>query len=79
MPLLLPDDIRATMPNVGDKMMKIPTTYTSGYKREARYPRPCVVTYVHREHLWYSVRFECGVYESYKLPETQYNPGGGKM
>lgn len=75
MPLLLPDDIRKTMPNVGDKLMLIPTVYTSGYKREARFPRPCVVTYVHREHLWYTVRFEYGVYESYKLPQTDYNPG----
>lgn len=79
MPLLLPEDIRAALPNVGDELMKIPTCHTANYKREARYPRPCVVTYVNREHMWYTVRFKSGVYESYKLPETNYNPGGGKI
>lgn len=78
MSLLTPDEVRDTMPCVGDELMRKPTFYYRFYsQRDAIVERPCVVTYVHPEHLWYSVRFtQSGIVESYKLPELRIGPGG---
>jgi hypothetical protein len=66
------DEIRAILPNVGDRRMEVPTILAEkSYNKE---PRPCVVTYVNRLHLWYEVKFQDGTRESYKLPRTE----GGK-
>lgn len=65
--LLTPESIRATMPQVGDRLVRTPT-FSGFMSREQSVPRPCVVDYVHPEHLWYRVRFENGLTECYKLP-----------
>lgn len=81
MSLWTPDFVRACLPQVGDRMMKMPTYY---YGFGARYAptkaKPCVVVYVHPEHLWYTVQFEkSGVRESYKLPDVAVGPKGGLL
>lgn len=78
MPLLTPDDVRATLPKVGDELMLKPNFYYGFYsQRDVIMERPCEVVYVHPEHLWYSVRFKkSGIIESYKLPELKLGPGG---
>ena len=77
MPLLTPDDVRAMLPKVGDRLMRKPTCYYGFYSR-FRVDRelPCEVVYVHPEHLWYAVRFSSGIIESYKLPELKVGPQG---
>lgn len=79
MPLLTPDDIRATLPRVGDELMRKPTYYYGFYsKKEPIVEQPCVVVYVHSEHLWYSVQFKkSGIINSYKLPDIKVGPLGG--
>lgn len=78
MPLLTPDDVRASLPKVGDELMRRPSYYYGFYSRyDLNVERPCVVTYVHPEHLWYSVRFvQSGIVESYKLPDLNVGPMG---
>lgn len=78
MALLTPDDVRAMMPKVGDELMRKPTCYHGFLGRhDMNTVRPCVVTYVHPEHLWYSVRFkESGIIESYKMPDVKVGPNG---
>ena len=66
------DEVREMLPKVGDRRMEVPTVLKGeGYNKE---PRPCVVTYVNRLHMWYEVKFKDGTRESYKLPRTE----GGK-
>lgn len=81
MPLLTPDDVRATMPKVGDELMLKPNFYYGFYGRhDLNVKRLCEVIYVHPEHLWYSVRFKkSGIIESYKLPELKIGPCGGLL
>lgn len=78
MSLLTPDEVRDTMPCVGDELMRKPTFYYGFYSRyDLNVERPCVVTYVHPKHLWYSVRFKkSGIIESYKLPDLNVGPMG---
>lgn len=78
MPLLTPDDVRATMPKVGDELMRKPSYYYGFYSRyDLNVDRLCEVIYVHPKHLWYTVRFKkSGIIESYKLPELKLGPGG---
>ena len=78
MPLLTPDDVRATMPKVGDELMRKPAYYYGFFsQRDVVMEQPCVVIYVHPEHLWYTVRFKrSGIVESYKLPDLNVGPLG---
>lgn len=69
-PPLTPQQARAMLPRVGDRMRKIPTTL----KIADEDPRPawCTVVYVNTAHLWYTVQFQekgCRFRESYKVPE----------
>lgn len=62
------EEIRSMLPNVGDRRMEVPTILRD--KSYSRDPWPCVVVYVNRRNMWYTVQFENGVRESYKLPNT---------
>lgn len=65
------EEVRDLLPKVGERRKEVPTILQGeGYNREAR---PCVVVYVNRKNMWYTVQFENGIRESYKLPRT----GGG--
>lgn len=66
------EEIRAMLPSVGDRRMEVPTILAD--KSYNKKPRPCVVTYVNRRHLWYEVKFEDGTRESYKLPRIEEGP-----
>ena len=65
------DEVRDLLPKVGERRMEVPTILKDkGYHNEER---PCVVVYVNRKNMWYTVQFENGIRESYKLPRR----GGG--
>ena len=60
------------LPKVGDKRMERPTINENTNSRGSIYrndAQPCTVVYVHPAHLWYTVQFEYGVRESYKVPK----------
>ena len=78
--LLSREEMEAMLPNVGDIRMERPTidesTTPKGAFRETP-ARRCVVEEVHREHLWYRVRFEnTGLCECYIVPAVKKPPGG---
>lgn len=66
------EEARLLLPKVGDKRMERPTisetTNTIGSIQQNE-PQRCVVVLVHPGHLWYTVQFENGIRESYKVPE----------
>lgn len=71
--LISKDEVRAQLPKVGDRRMEIPTiTEGNGYNKT---PKPCVVVEVNRAHFWYTVKFEDGFRESYKVPKLQSSGG----
>lgn len=60
------------LPKIGDRRMERPTideTMSNGHNVAGRTPKPCVVVAVHPGHLWYTVQFENGIRESYKVPK----------
>lgn len=62
------DDVRAMLPEVGEKLHHVPTLHKSLGTCDAG-PQPCVVEYVNTAHRWYMVRFEkTGFRQCYKLP-----------
>lgn len=73
----------AMLPKVGEHRMERPTidenTRTQGSPHQNA-PQPCVVIEVNRAHLWYTVQFENGFRESYKVPKLRDPiPGGGLL
>ena len=67
------EKVREPLPKVGDRRMEIPTiAEDNGYNTK---PMPCVVVRVNWNHFWYTVQFENGTRESYKLPRRK--PAGG--
>lgn len=65
----------ALLPNVGDQRWEVPTiTEGNSYNHK---PHRCIVVEVNREHLWYTVQFESGLRESYKVPKC--NQGGAEQ
>ena len=61
------DEVRRLLPNVGDRRKEIMTTSEKG----TRQPEDCEVVEVHRDRLWYRVKFKSGFTESYKLPKVE--------
>jgi hypothetical protein len=60
------------LPKVGDVRMERPTideTTTVKGSVFQNAPQRCVVVAVHPGHLWYTVQFENGIRESYKVPK----------
>lgn len=68
------NDARSLLPNVGDVRWEVPSVM----KGEATQPaRQCRVVEVNRDHLWYTVEFENGFRESYKVPKLKPRSQGG--
>jgi hypothetical protein len=60
--------------------MEVPTideSQSNGHNTAGRAPQRCVVVAVHPGHLWYTVQFENGIRESYKVPKSKPSYGGG--
>lgn len=63
-------ELQRLLPKVGDRRMERPTIDENTSSRGTLYenaPQPCVVVAVHPGHLWYTVQFENGFRESYKV------------
>lgn len=72
-------ELMAALPKVGDVRTETPTVYaTAGLGMALRQPQPCRVVLVNREHLWYTVEFEHGYRETYKLPKVREAWPGAK-
>lgn len=61
------------LPKLGEHRWERPTIdenggFVNSYIRE---PKRCVVVEVNPEHLWYTVQFENGIRESYKVPKAK--------
>lgn len=64
------EQVRAMLPNVGDRMRKVPVSTSDKMQKVA--PAWCTVIYVNTAHLWYTVQFQGAgtrFRESYKVPE----------
>ena len=60
--------LRAQLPKLGEKRMESPTVDETSGINTPKKPRACVVVYVNRKHCWYTVKFEDGTRESYRVP-----------
>ena len=73
------DCVRALLPVVGEERFEKPlfSNHNDVWKVK---PRKCIVVDVNRAHLWYAVRFENGIRETYKVPRlrAEVNVPGGK-
>lgn len=71
------EEARAQLPKIGDVRMERPTidetTPSRGTYMPVK-PQRCVVVEVNQAHLWYTVEFDNGFRESYKVPRLK---GGG--
>ena len=79
MALLSKEEVRAQLPKLGDHLMLPPTideTTPSRGAEHATRPQHCVVVEVNAAHLWYTVRFDSGFRESYKVPKLVQRGGG---
>lgn len=66
----------AELPKIGDVRWERPTVDSGmGHMDILHKPQKCIVVDVRPEHLWYTVQFENGIRESYKVP--RYEPEGG--
>jgi hypothetical protein len=62
---------QARLPKIGDVRWERPTADATSGHFMPKEPQRCTVVYVHTEHLWYTVQFESGARESYKVPRTK--------
>ncbi len=67
----------ALLPKVGDRRVETPAVGVENDDNIA--PRRCTVVAVNARHLWYMVRFECGVRECYKAPAIKPGDNAGQM
>lgn len=68
------EEARAQLPKLGEVRMERPTIDESTPSRgsiQYTNPQRCVVVDVRPEHLWYTVEFENGIRESYKVPKLR--------
>lgn len=70
MPLISQEELLAMLPKMGEQRMETPTLSKMQSGPEAR-PQPCKVVYIHPDHLFYTVEFENGIRESYKVPTDE--------
>lgn len=70
--LIEKSEARAMLPQVGDRLWRVPSYLKRDAKEEIQ-KRRCVVVQVNRSHLWYLVRyFHDGMYECFKvLPQRE--------
>lgn len=65
------------LPKVGEHRWERPTVDEgTGHQIYEHQPQRCVVVEVNQEHLWYTVQFENGIRESYKVPKCRPRTGG---
>ena len=63
------EDLQAMLPEVGDRLMRVPVVHSLDKTQQAGMPRACTVVEVNRERLWYRVRFDrTGYCVCYKVP-----------
>ena len=62
---------RGQLPRLGERRWEVPTIDDTSGCNQKRKPQPCVVVDVRPEHLWYTVEFENGIRESYKVPRAE--------
>lgn len=70
------EQVRALLPKVGDRVMERPFTFQGETDTSKR---PCTVVEVHPDRFWYTVEFDNGLRESYKLPRATYKPNGRRL
>jgi hypothetical protein len=78
MALITKEQAQAQLPKLGDVRMEHPTIDESTPSRGSvvlNPPQRCVVVEVNAEHLWYTVQFENGFRESYKVPRIKAGDG----
>ena len=62
-------EARRLLPKVGERRREVPTiSRENGYNEKHQ---PCVVVAVNEVHLWYTVQFESGLRETYKVPRAE--------
>lgn len=72
------EEARAQLPRVGDVRWERPTIDKGwGHEAYSHTSQRCVVVEVQPEHLWYTVQFDNGIRESYKVPQLKTKDGGG--
>lgn len=69
------EEARNLLPKVGDTRWEVPTVNLD--KGPAPAPQRCTVVEVNAAHLWYTVKFENGIRESYKVPKLKPSSQGG--
>lgn len=71
------EELRAMLPQVGDRRMEIMCASTNA-QTEAPREQACTVVEVNEAHLWYRVRFDrTGVHQCFKLPVVSWS--GARM
>jgi hypothetical protein len=76
--MLTVESAQALLPKIGDVRWERPTIDESTPSRGSvmlNPPQRCVVVEVNAEHLWYTVQFENGIRESYKVPRIKAGDG----
>ena len=76
MPFFTIEEARAQMPKVGDVRWEVPTIDETIGHTVPKKPQKGVVVDVRPDRLWYTVRFENGIKESYKVPRLKPEGGG---
>jgi hypothetical protein len=78
MALITKEQAQAQLPKLGDVRMEHPTIDEATPSRGSvvlNPPQRCVVVEVNADHLWYTVQFENGFRESYKVPRIKAGDG----
>lgn len=74
--MMTTNEARGLLPEVGDTRWEVPSLMKGEDKQP---PRRCRVVEVNRAHLWYTVEFENGFRESYKVPKLKPSSQGGLL
>lgn len=67
---------RASLPEVGEVLWVKPAY--GGFSKDFVFskPRKATVILVHPAHLWFTVKYDNGIRESFKVPRLQFEHGG---
>ena len=71
------DEARAELPKLGEVRWECPVVAETQAHLSTK-PQRCVVVDVRPAHLWYTVQFDNGFRESYKVPRGRSGSGGGR-
>lgn len=74
--LITLEQAQALLPKVGEVRWERPTADETSGMSIPKARQKCVVVDVRPEHLWYTVQFENGIKESYKVPRPKTGGGG---